>query len=215
MLETAYADNADMITLTDFSGNSRHGTSPIGQRPKYRTNVQNGQAVVRFAGGGSDQNFKVTTLHPAWWVAPITMFTVFKKDTMDTDECLIGVLHALCNGSNSGGLLFSSNLTGWVVPTGGNAANFYTLWPETAGWQLCTAQFITGDNEAWRNKTSVGTRAGIPDMGGNYHFTVGISESLASKDYDGDLGVSFAYSRILTDAERETVMDAMIARFGI
>lgn len=194
---TGLVDGDPVSSMTDFSGQSNHGTASTTARPTYKTNIINGKPIIRFDGTA---NFLTLTTGIAS-AAPYTVFFVYKKRV-------------------SGGLFFTllaSNQTSCYTAFDYSDGNFYAFtqnnsYTQSTGTGNNTSAFVTishigvGSNHdtAWKNGTNINL-VNQSGTGTSSNFNEVGRRSADGLFADGDLAELIYYNTNLNLTQRQQV----------
>lgn len=190
------SDNDPVSTWADDSGNGRDVTQAGSLRPIYKTNIVNGEPVVRF--NGSDQYLQLAQsfISGNGW----TILTVTKADTSTE-----GVVAANDDPGQRGWALFRGNASG-NVETSGTPGTAYTA---GSGFDIIN---VAGGISIYVNGTlnAQATRS-IPSNSANFD----VGRRGFGSYFDGDIAEIIIYDRLLTTQERQDVTLYLSAKYGI
>jgi autotransporter-associated beta strand protein len=187
---TSLADGATVNTWPDSSGNALTVTRDAGA-PVFRTNVLNGQPVVRFTtDGGSSFNFpQLTDIRTVFWV-------VKENLANSTGHFLLGDDDKFHFHRGSAGEIWSTN-------TSANIRN---------GTTRLMGQAVTGTSTA----LGTGFRVVSVVTTGNVEASrLSRDRSIAGRSWDGDVAEVIIYNRALTQSEEAMVGNYLAGKYGL
>ncbi len=211
------ADTNPVATWTDQSGygnNATQGTAA--NRPAFRTNILNGQPVIRFDGVASPNNdylnlpFILNPINPYTLVAVAqvnnttnTYSIVQQRDTPGMGRTLLGINNTANVYSFLGGATRNSDTT--VVAN--TPYLLITTW--TGNLNGTHRHFRNGiDNTPATNPTfNAETADGV--------WLLGVGKNLTSNIWPGDMAEIIVFDRVINEAERTLVFNYLNAKYGI
>ena len=195
---TGLADNTGVQTWPAFAttgGGVALTQATTTARPAYRTNVLNGQPVVRFD-GNSDFMAPASAITHA---QPVTVSIVMKRNAVGAEQQIFdGGLQGLATAANQ-----------WSVWGGTAAFNGGTA--DTA-WHVLDFTGTGGTTAIFENGTQVASGAGGTQ--GVTAFAIG-RHSTAGRYLSGDIAEINIYSKVLSAAERATLHTYYAEQYGI
>lgn len=212
---TGLADNDDVLTWTDASGNSNTFTQPSASfSPIYKTSIINGLPVVRF----NKTNGRIR--RTSFTGFPTTNITViYVNSTTDSED---GPISYASSGSNNDFLLFrSNNINVYRGPNiaSGVSVNDGAFHIVNASWQS------TGGNvEVWkdgsRDFTSSGFQTGTSITAGGSMAIAGEQDAIdgsydASQAHFGDFTEVMVFNTYLNQAQHIIVSNYLAAKYGL
>lgn len=201
--ETGYADNAEVATVLDFSGNGRNSTAIAGERPLYKTAVLGGKPAFRFDGSND-----VVSLVDLSALTQGEIFVVAKHLVPPASG--LGALWAFHGGSNSTYLPFTDGFgydafgttmrVDGMVLSGATESPFIYNVMSRAG--LITNR-INSTSLNIRN-TNVVSFAAVPKIGNNDAGAMNF-----------DVAELILYSAALSPADRASVRNYLASKYTI
>lgn len=203
--------NADPVgAWDDLSGNNRHIIqATAGARPTLRTNVVNGQQIVRF--DGSNDTLSVVSNLGMGSNIPFSLFIVFKTTTGSSDAGLFGTT---TTAGPSGNVFLINHHAGTNV--------YFYIDDAQPNYSLGTSSFFivgatwdgttnTNGIAMYKDGTSQGNTTATlqPSAGTNGH--IGQSTTF----FNGDMAEIVLYNRVLSTAERQSVERYLGSRYAI
>lgn len=161
------ADGDPVSTWSDQSGNSRDLTQSGAARPIYKTSIQNGKPVVRFA-AASSQHLDVVSYSP---VSSMTVFMAVNPDLSAGSRWMMGS-GQVRGDIASGGFVWA--VTGTPTNSTGVQSGSAGVWPDgpaptsadnaiTTGFQIMTLKFDGGaanNSKIFSNNAEIATVSG-------------------------------------------------------
>jgi hypothetical protein len=211
--QEAYNDNDAVTTITN-QGTGADGTG--GTDPTFKTNIQNGKSIYRFASASSEwKSFGVGFGKPA----NFTILTVFSMDTTAEMTPIGSASNPIVAGKSWG--IFTLNVAGQggnnnFVSTHSDDTNdsrFYTTGSLiVAGTFFVIAiRYTSGDTgvEVWINGSQVPLTASASGASTNAGavniYAMGRAGAAASSFFDGDIGRTLLDDSVLTDTQIENL----------
>jgi hypothetical protein len=213
-------DGDAVAAWSDISGNGWSATqSTAGSRPTYKTNILNGQPVVRFDGGDHlDFNNNATPLFSA--AGEWTLFVVHKISTTTGTSGILGqYIAAVSNGRyyfyDAGSFLGSTATLGSVTQTNGAESTTTTrvdVHRRSASNRFRTySNGVNNDDDtdaSTRNLLQCGNILGAITSSGSVY------NGAMQNYYNGDIAEVILFNRDLTDAELLAVQSYLGTKYG-
>lgn len=223
------AADGSVARWEDKSGNARHATQGTsGSRPLRKASVQGGKDVLRFDGTNdwfsvpsSEGTFKF--LHSA----DSTVFVVMERSAT-ADSCVLDTaagdtvtrgFSAYYEGSGgtftsrtaNGSALATSNTATSLVQAGWNIVTIRTR--PTQGTASARSSMRRNGGSAVENNTLTATAS---TSNASYPLNIGRFEGVASGyAHGGDIAEIIIYDSALSDTDRESVENYLLAKWGI
>lgn len=204
--QLALADNAQVASWTDLSGNGYNATQATeAKRPTFKTGIQNGLPIIRFDGL---DDFLQTAAFLAALSQPNTIFIVFISNrTGDPGEVICdGIVgtsrHMFGSSSLAAGKQWSTfaGIQLWAASVYDNAPHVASLFFNTTAAlaRLDGTQIISGDNGT---QTLTGVTLGCAATEVAYGAT--------------DIAEYILYDRLITTGERDRVETYLSRKWGV
>lgn len=208
-------DGSAVSTWSDSSGNANDATNggAAGTKPTYKTNIVNGQPVVRFDGGdglivANQANFNIAT------------YTAFIVATYTSGTGAIMAKNVLVANTTRRKLQFSfSNTTTFTTSSGNDGTQFNTTISNatTPGIYVYTT---TGDSAhiVTKNGTDTASTTTLNESSGNFNSSpllIGSAFGIGTEGYVGDIAEIIIYNVPLAASERLGVQNYLADKYGI
>lgn len=211
----ALSDNDPVATWTDLSGNGNDADQATsGNRPLYKTNIQNGKPIIRF--DGTDDFLEIANTSIVGGEAGMTVFIVVKQATLASDRSMLAKWDYATDGcfamqtdfTNAGEFMcfFASS----AADAGGNRTRT-TNASLTTAFYLLEMVFDGSQSNADRLKFYRNTTLLTTTTDGTINTTVlssgatlkvGKFGGVLDRYWNGDIGAIFVFDSALSDVNR-------------
>ncbi len=197
------SDGDPVATWPDSSGNANDATQATGgAQPTYKTNIQNGNPIVRFDGSADFMSLTSSVSS----VLPYTVFAVYKKRVS-------GGLMPIMTSS------MTSALYTWLDFSDGNAYiqsrgnSYFFVAANYTTFKIISQISQASDNEAaWVNGAAQSLTTGAP-AGAAFDFDLIVKRGT---DFgDGDIAEVLFYNSVLSTTDREKVQNYLNSKYAI
>lgn len=197
--ELSLSDDDPVTSWTDLSDNDYHATQSTGDyQPTFKTNILNGNPVVRF--DGTDDYLETTSFSSAL-SQPNTIFVVWQTNSTGTQFAIDGITTTDRNSiyQRSGEIAFYAGST-----------QEYTR-DTPFDWLITTALFDGSGSEIWENGDSKATgNTGSQSLTGAL-----IGSRVEYRNFlDGDIAEIIIYDRALSFSEQTDVEYYLSRKYG-
>lgn len=220
---TPVANDADAIAaVTEKTASVNVTQTTAGDRPLYKTGIQNGLSVARFTGGASGDSLEssvadganITDIHDA--ADTMTIFYVADNNANEDSMRMAGFHSGTGNGPwyIAGGAAGSETNGQFVIHGVVAYSPFTTRFPSS--FHIGTIVYDSSDDVTWyTNGTGAVTVAGaaVGNAYADHRFMIG--EAQGGNWWSGDLGELLIYSSNLSTADKNSIGDYLGNKWGI
>lgn len=205
-------DGTSLAKVWDLSGSAITATAAGAAQPVFKTNILNGQPIMRFDGTSTVSQLGVSTLGQS--VAGLTGFAVFMSTTV---AATAGSIIVIFNGAGTGRFSISRNAANFQMSVKRLDADTLTTIASTTNpiaintyyYVSAVMNYTTGAGTIYVNGTQVGTNASLTSTGntsntGSASAGLGANPSTTNK-IAGDIGEVLVYKRALGTTDRQAV----------
>lgn len=212
---TGLSDDDAVGTWADQSGNGNDATQgTAGQKPLYKTNIQNSLPVVRFDG---TDDVMVVSDGASLQSAKITLFVACKPDATAVYDTII--TKASGAWAAGWGVFYDTAPTpdvqrGWVNLYTGTLV-YFTGWLNNT-WACATLLFDQTDLESFKNGTSIMTDNDVNAINSvGEDILIGAYTTAGVGSLAMDVGEIILYNTNLSAVDRSSVETYLINKWGL
>jgi hypothetical protein len=188
--DLALADGATVTAWADRSG-AGHNLAAVGAGPIFKTNIRNGNPVVRY-----DATARLLRAGSGWAAQHWIVVAYYPSANFFSYP---GLLSGTTGGNES--LIFTGNstTTEWYLPITGHTYHKDGIAVTSAGPMQAWAVMSLSHPTNW-----------LPSL----TLQIGLDRTNPGRDWNGDVGEVISYNRVLSTVERQQVETYLRTKWG-